>query len=118
MKRNAWRKIIKQECESAGTFQPFFESVIDTLAGILEMRDEAQRKFKASGGEIVVTHVNKFGAENITKNPMLTIILECNSQALAYWKELGLTGKSYREIAGRVTDGSQTLESVLSKLGV
>lgn len=98
MKRAGWKKRIEKACRDAGTYQPFFDSVIDTLARIMETRDDAQKQFEESGGQTVIIHTNKAGAENITKNPALTIVLDCNAQALTYWKELGLTSKAYREI--------------------
>ena len=98
MKKLAWRKRIVKACEEAGTYQPFFDSVIDTLAQIMENRDNAQEKFEQLGGQTVVTHTNKAGAKNIVKNPALVVLMECDSQALTYWKELGLTSRAYREI--------------------
>ena len=75
----------------AGTYQKFFDNVIDTLAGILETRDHAQEMYEESGAVRVVEHTNKGGATNVVKNPALVIIMECNIQALAYWRDLGLT---------------------------
>lgn len=98
MKKSAWKKKIVKACEDAGTYQPFFESVIDTLAQIMENRDNAQEKFEQLGGQTVVTHTNKAGAKNIVKNPALVVLMECDAQALTYWKELGLTSKAYKEI--------------------
>lgn len=72
--------------------------MIDTLAGILETRDKAQKQFDDSGGAAVVEHTNKGGATNIMKNPALTIIMDCNAQALQYWRDLGLTPSGLKKI--------------------
>lgn len=98
MKKLSWKKKIKEASEAAGTYQPFFDAVIDTLAGIMEMRDEAQEKFEASGGNTIVKHTNKGGATNIVKNPALVVVMDCNAQALAYWRDLGLTPAGLKRI--------------------
>lgn len=120
MKKTAWKKKIKCACEEAGTYQPFFDSVIDTLAGIMELRDNAQEKFEASGGSTIVKHTNKGGSTNIVKNPALVVIMDCNMQALAYWRELGLTAKAFRSMNGslNVEDKGAGFEEVLAGLGV
>lgn len=98
MTRRQWKRIIRKECETAGVYRPYFDSVIDALAGILEMRDNAQEKFEASGGNTIVKHTNKGGATNIVKNPALVVVMECNAQALAYWRELGLTPRGFQAV--------------------
>lgn len=120
MKKQMWFKKIQESCEAAGTYQPFFDSVIDTLAGIMEMRDNAQEKFEASGGNTIVKHTNKGGATNIVKNPALVALMECNAQALAYWRELGLTSRAYKAMTGslNVKVESKSLEEALTELGI
>lgn len=98
MKKTAWKKKIRKACETAGTYQPFFDSVIDSLAGIMELRDNAREKFDASGGSTIVKHTNKGGSTNIVKNPALVVLMDCNTQALAYWRELGLTPAGLKRI--------------------
>lgn len=98
MTRATWTKKIRQAAEDAGTYKPCFDSVIDTLAGILEMRDKAQKQFEDSGCLAVVEHTNKGGATNIAKNPALTIVMDCNAQALQYWRDLGLTPSGLKKI--------------------
>lgn len=98
MKKNSWKKKIKESCEAAGTYQPFFDSVIDTLAGIMETRDLAAERFEEMGGSPVVKHTNKGGATNIVKHPALVVLMDCNAQALAYWRDLGLTPAGLKRI--------------------
>ncbi len=119
MNKTEWKSQIQAQCKEAGTYQPFFESVIDSLAGIMELRDNAVEKFQLLGGNTVVSHTNKGGATNIVKNPALVVIMECNAQALAYWKELGLTSRAYKQMTGTVApQTTQTLEDALSRLGI
>lgn len=120
MDRKSWKRKIKKSCEDAGTYQPFFDSVIDTLAGIMEMRDNAEERFLALGGNTVVKHTNKGGSTNIVKNPALVVLMDCNAQALAYWRELGLTSRSYKSMTGSLErqEESQSLEEALASLGI
>ena len=98
MTRSEWKKKIKKCTQLAGTYKPFFDPVIDTLAGILERRDEAQQMFVDSGGSILVNHTNKGGATNIEQNPALRLINDLNRDALAYWRDLGLTPAGLKRI--------------------
>ena len=98
MKKAGWKKKITEACTAAGTYRDFFLPVIDTLASILERRDDAQEKFKASGGSLLVKHTNKGGATNIEQNPALRLINELNRDALAYWRDLGLTPAGLKKI--------------------
>lgn len=98
MTAKQWKSKIKKACTQAGTYQPCFQAVIDTLASILERRDQAEEAFRQSGGEVIVTHINKAGAANVEQNPALRLINDLNRDALTYWKELGLTAASLKRI--------------------
>lgn len=113
-----WKKRITRDVKAAGTYQKYFGSVIDTLARILERRDDAEELFIASGGDILVQHTNKGGATNSEQNPALRLINDLNRDALAYWRDLGLTPAGYKRLN---LEASQTktqggLEQLLSKL--
>lgn len=98
MKKAAWKRRIRQACEEAGVYKPAFDYTIDGLAGIMELKDAALKEFKDSGSEIIVEYTNKNGSTNTVKNPALVVIMDCNTQALAYWKELGLTPAGLKRI--------------------
>ena len=98
MNKEEWRERIKQSAVDAGTYKEFFDDVIDTLAGIMEMRDDAQAKYEAMGGNTIVQHTNKGGATNIEQNPLLRLINDLNRDALAYWRDLGLTPAGLKRI--------------------
>lgn len=118
-KRQTWKRKIKAACVEAGTYQAQFDFVIDTLAGIMEVRDTAQEQFKESGGSPVVKHTNKGGHTNLVKNPALVVINECNQQALAYWRDLGLTPAGFKRLDGTAVEKKEaSFEEVLAKIGV
>lgn len=97
-KRETWKRKIKKWCQDAGTYQQYFSGTIDTLARIMERRDMAIRQFEESGGELTVEHTNKSGATNLEKNPAYAIVRECEQDALAYWRDLGLTPAGLKKI--------------------
>lgn len=121
MKQKAWKTKIKKNCIDAGTYAPMFDAVIDTLASILENRDATLDAFIASGGDPVVEHTNQGGNTNFVKNPALVLTLDLNSQALTYWRELGLTPaglKKLNEQAVKAEGKKSLLEEALTKLDV
>lgn len=99
MTKTEWKKIIVDASKSVGTYNESFDSVIDTLADILESRDKVMKQFKDSGANPVVTHTNKGGATNLAKNPLLVMAMDLNTQALAYWRDLGLTPAGLKKIS-------------------
>lgn len=106
--KEAWRKKIKNACESAGIYKPFFDIVINELAGIMETRDVAADQYETSGGNPVVAYTNKGGFTNLRKNPALAVIQECNQQALAYWRDLGLTPSGFKKLDGQLNRQEET----------
>lgn len=98
MKKKTWIKRIKEACDEAGTYRPYFDNVIITLAGILEKRDEAEEYYEECGGDPIIIHTNKAGAENMTTNPALALWDNLNKSALAYWRDLGLTPAGLKKI--------------------
>ena len=119
MKRAAWKKRITESCKAAGTYREFFEPVIDTLAGILERRDDAEQAFVDDGGEILVEHTNKAGATNREQHPMVRLVNDLNRDALAYWRDLGLTPAGLKRIdeQGMKPKKRSALADALRELG-
>lgn len=106
---------------AAGTYQKYYDHVIETLASIMETRDLAQEKFEASGGNPIVAHTNKAGATNIVKNPALCVVMDCNTQALAYWRDLGLTPAGMKKLGEKGIvdkDDEGGLAAALAELGI
>lgn len=104
MKKDTWKKRILSACKSAGVYQPFFDDVINSLAAVLEKRDDAEAFYKESGGEPIVEYTNKSGATNLIKNPALSVWDDLNTTALTYWKELGLTPSGYKKLGEKPKD--------------
>lgn len=120
MEREKWKRKIKAASRKAGTYKPYFDSVIDTLAGIMELRDKAQDQFEMSGGQTLIQYTNKAGATNMIKNPALIVIMDCNAQALAYWRDLGLTPAGLKRIneEGLKESNKSALDAALESFNI
>lgn len=108
LKKTGWETVIKEACQEAGTYQPFFDLILSELAGIMETKDKALEIYEKSGGSPVVKYTNKGGYTNLRKNPALAVIQECNQQALAYWRDLGLTPSGFKKLEGAVKSKEET----------
>lgn len=119
MNKEEWKNTIKDACTAAGLYQPFFDLAIEQLAQIMETRDAAVEQYKASGAHPVVAYTNKGGHTNLRKNPALAVIQECNQQALAYWRDLGLTPSGFKKIEGTAAkEKESSFEDLLAGIGI
>lgn len=98
MTKTKWKAAIEHATKEAGTYRPFFDSVISTLAVILERRDKLERQYKKEGSAAIVEHTNKNGSTNMEQNPLLRLINDLNRDALTYWRDLGLTPAGLKKI--------------------
>lgn len=105
---------------AVGTWHKSFEPAVDTLSALLEKRDEAYQAFLDSGGEACVEYTSDRGSVNVKKNPRLQIWLDLNAQALAYWRDMGLTPaglKKLNEAALKPEKAGSPLEEALKSFG-
>ena len=117
MEKAEWMRKIKAACKKAGTYQPQFTYIIETLAQIMEDRDKVHEQYVSTGSHPTIIHTNKAKEQNVVKNPMLVMELDLNAQALAYWRELGLTAKAYKALGKEaVTATGAGLEKILEGL--
>lgn len=119
--KQAWKRRIIKATKDAGTYQPFFAPVIETLATVLETRDKAQALYEASGAHATIIHTNRGGSANITKNPQLAMIMELNTQALSYWRDLGLTPAGLKKLNAEAIEDTKKamgpMEALIDALG-
>lgn len=117
MTKAEWKSRIRFATEEVGTYRPSFDYVIDTLADILEKRDEVQHEYEKDGSRPIITQTitarvaGQRNARHKIKNPILQVLCELDSQALTYWRDLGLTPAGLKKI----TDMS--LQNSASKMG-
>lgn len=119
MDKIEWKKIIKAQSEGVGTYQKEFDPLIDTLADILQQRDAAYKEFIDSGGETVVLVISDRGAENYRKNPRLQAWIDLNSQAMTFWKEMGLSPSSLKHLNDDAMKANKvSFGDVLKEIGI
>ena len=123
MEAKKWKTRIKKAMTAAGTYQVvdkviLFDSVISSLADILEERDRIRQQYIDTGAQPLVVMVSDRGAENMKPNPLLKQWSELNNQALAYWRDLGLTPAGLRKINEEAMNekSMSPLEAVLNVL--
>ena len=120
MTARQWKRQIVQQCTELGTYQESFTGAVSALADLLERRDEAYEQFKAEGCQTTVERVSDRGAVNQVVNPLLKLWQDLNRDALAYWRDLGLTPAGFKrlnlETAQAKSQGG--LESLLQKMMV
>lgn len=117
MTSDEWEVNIKEACEKVGTYKPAFDAMIRTLSYILETRDQT---YDAYDGVPIIEHTNSHGETNTAKNPALMLWNDLNTQALSYWRDLGLTPaglKKIRESALNVEVKESALEAALKSIG-
>ena len=118
MDKEKWTAEIVKACQGVGTYRPQYDHVIDTLAQIMENRDKVHEQYILTGAHPTIIHTNKAKEQNIVKNPMLVMELDLNAQALAYWRDLGLTPAGLRKLNAQVVEQENTggLEKLLAGL--
>lgn len=98
MKKKAWKSKIKKACIEAGTYKPYFDHVIATLAEINEKTDAARTEYEESEEGMVIEQTNKSGFTNLVKNPLFSVWMDLEKLALTYWTALGLTPAGLKKI--------------------
>lgn len=118
MNKKQWKEKIELACKEAKTYKPFFDGVIDTLAQILETRDNVHQQFLDSGAEpTIIKYTDRSNQANVYKNPMLVMENDLNSQALAYWGALGLHPQGLKKLnVDIVKEDRASFEDLLSSI--
>ena len=98
MKAEEYKEKIVADMKAIETYKPEFDKTIEALAKIYVDMDNARSQFEASGGNMIVAHVNKGGNKNLVKNPFYVIIENLQANILLYNRELGLTPKGLKQI--------------------
>lgn len=121
MDAKRWKTVIKKKMSEVGTYKPAFEKTVETLSNILEHRDAVFQQFIEEGSEYIIERISDRGAVNSAKNPLFVIWTELNTQALQYWRDLGLTPAGLKRIdesAVKISGNKESFESILSSLNI
>lgn len=95
-----WKKEIIKRTKEIGTYRPSFDVAIEILSDLLETRDKAKAQWEDEGGLPVIELANRV----TTTHPCLKLVIDCESAALPYLKELGLTASGYKRLKGDIKD--------------
>jgi hypothetical protein len=114
-----WKTQIIRRCKLAGTYDKAYTDAIVTLAGVLEQRDRALEQYEEEGSHPVIEHENVSGSVYMERNPLLRVWMDLNAQALAYWRDLGLTPSAFKRItgeSGKAKEADRPLAAALKEL--
>ena len=120
MTRAKWKNRIIKQMKDAGTYQDICEPVVVALSEILEQKDEVFEEFVNNGAQAVTEFTTDRGQVNLKKNPRLQVWEDLNNQALAFWRDLGLTPaglKKLSEVAMKETKKGSVLAEALKRIG-
>ena len=119
MTKAQWIQRITEACRQVGTYKEPFDDVIETLADILSRRDAARVLFKKSGKSMFVDRTTKSGQTDVVLSPVMRLIDDLDRDALAYWRDLGLTPAGLRKLSGSAeAPPTDPLAAALSQLRV
>ena len=116
MTADEWTEEIRSQTQAVGTYCEAYEPAIATLATVLEQRDRAYLDYIEDGARTTIMKESDRGAKNIGINPKLRVWQDLNTQALAYWRDLGLTPAGLKRINESAVKNPQKKSSLVKAL--
>ena len=110
-------KLYDFDTEFSQYLQQWYEKNFGRFRTYDDMEDcvpDVYQEFLDGGAVPVVERVSDRGAKNSAKNPLLTLWMELNRDALAYWRELGLTPSGLKRLNESAMAGAKE-QSALEK---
>lgn len=119
MTAKKWADEVRAQAKAVGTYREAYEPVVMTLATVLEQRDRAYTDYIEDGARPTIEKESDRGAKNVGINPKLRAWQDLNAQALAYWRDLGLTPAGLKRIDEKATKAPRksALAEALESLG-
>lgn len=102
MKKNDYKKRIKEQINFDAEFIPNFETTISILCEILEERDRVYKLYQEQGQNPVIDYTTDRKSTNPKINPLLDTWNKLNNTALTYLDKLGLTPAGLRKLQGQL----------------
>lgn len=94
MKARDWKAKFKKACIENGTFQDCFDTSLKILSELMEKRDDALEFYEELGNRTMI-----YDEDNkLIRNPALSILNDCEKNALPYLRDLGLTPAGLKKI--------------------
>lgn len=109
------KKATVKQMKSLGTYRKEYESLIDIYAGLLFQYTKYEKEHAERDYEVAEIYVNKAGAENYRKIPLVNVMETLRRDILTYSDRLMLNPKSLGEIIAQDSDSS--IIDIMNKLG-
>lgn len=85
---------VKKVMKELGTYRKEFEQIIEIYAGMLYQYQEYEKQHEELGYRVTEPYVNKAGAENERKLPIITVMETLRKDILSYSNQLMLNPKA------------------------
>lgn len=109
------KKATVKQMKSLGTYRKEYESLIDIYAGLLFQYTKYEQEHAERDYDVAEIYVNKAGAENYRKIPLVNVMETLRRDILTYSDRLMLNPKSLGEIIAQDSDSS--IIDIMNKLG-
>nr|DAR96164.1 MAG TPA: terminase small subunit [Caudoviricetes sp.] len=104
-----------KQLKSLGTYRKEFDPLIKIYAGLLFQYTKYEKEHAERDYEVAEIYVNKAGAENYRKIPLVNVMETLRRDILTYSDRLMLNPKSLGEIIAQDSDSS--IIDIMNKLG-
>lgn len=108
-------KATEKKMKSLGTYRKEYADLISIYAGLLFQYTKYEQEHVERNYEVAEIYVNKAGAENYRKIPLVNVMETLRRDILTYSDRLMLNPKSLGEIIAQDADSS--IIDVMNKLG-
>lgn len=112
---NYIRKATVKNMKSLGTYRKEFDHLINIYANMLYQYILYEEEHAANDYKVADIYVNKAGAENLRKLPLINVMETLRKDILSYSDKLMLNPKALGEVIAQDTGG--TIIDIMNRLG-
>ena len=112
---NYIRKATVKNMKSLGTYRKEFDHLINIYANMLYQYILYEEEHAANDYKVADIYVNKAGAENLRKLPLINVMETLRKDILSYSDKLMLNPKALGEVIAQDTGG--TILDIMNRLG-
>lgn len=112
---NYIRKATVKNMKSLGTYRKEFDYLINIYSNMLYQYILYEEEHAANNYKVADMYVNKAGAENLRKLPLINVMETLRKDILSYSDKLMLNPKALGEVIAQDTGG--TILDIMNRLG-
>lgn len=112
---NYIRKATVKNMKSLGTYRKEFDHLINIYSNMLYQYILYEEEHAANDYKVADIYVNKAGAENLRKLPLINVMETLRKDILSYSDKLMLNPKALGEVIAQDTGG--TILDIMNRLG-